>query len=97
MIVERLVFQAKYGKADELVKIIKEGRKLMVKNGYPDGRILTDLTGRMFTIVWESEFPGMAAYEKMRSKVFKLPEFGPWFNKMQPLIESGTTEFYTVE
>ncbi|OGO23367.1 MAG: hypothetical protein A2Z28_03770 [Chloroflexi bacterium RBG_16_51_9] len=97
MIVERLVFQAKYGKADKLVEIIKEGRKLMVRNGYPDGRILTDLSGRMFTIIWESEFPSMSAYEKMRNKVFKLPEFGPWFNKMQPLIEAGTTEFYNVE
>ena len=47
MIVERLVFQAKYGKADKLVEIIKEGRKLMVRNGYPDGRILTDLTSWM--------------------------------------------------
>ncbi|MEE8414019.1 MAG: hypothetical protein V3R96_05655 [Dehalococcoidales bacterium] len=97
MIVERLVFQAKYGQADDLVTVIKKGRDLLKRYGYPDGRILTDLSGRMFTIVWESEFTSMASYEEIRNKIFNVPEFGPWFQEMQPLIESGLTEFYNIE
>ncbi len=97
MVVVRRVFQAKYGKADGLVAVIKKGQELMKNNGYPEGRILTDLTGRMFTIVWESEFASLAAVEEMRSKAYAVPEFGPWFQEMEPLVESGSTEFYTVQ
>ncbi len=97
MIVARRVFQAKYGRADDLVAVIKKGQDLMKNNGFPEGRILTDLSGRMFTIVWESEYTSLAAFEEMRNKAFAVPEFGPWFQEMQPLVESGSTEFYTLQ
>jgi len=53
MVVERLVFQVKYGK--DLVSIAKKGEKIFAKLGYRPGRVLTDLTGDMFTVVWENE------------------------------------------
>jgi hypothetical protein len=53
MIVVRDVFQAKYGKGGELVKLLKEAQTLM-----PAGfsrRVLTDASGQFFTIVTETQ------------------------------------------
>jgi len=30
-------------------------------------------------------------------EVFSLPEFGEWFARMMPLVESGRREFYHIE
>ncbi len=97
MVLQRLVFQAKYGKADELVSVLKRGDEILGKYGYSSGRVLTDLTGKMFTVVWESEWESMGAFEALRGKLFAAPEFGPWFAEMQALVESGSREFYNLE
>ncbi|MBI4298017.1 MAG: hypothetical protein HY676_05765 [Chloroflexi bacterium] len=97
MIVARTVFQAKYGKANELVAHLKKAQDVFVKYGYPKGRVLTDLSGNMFTIVWENDWESLAAWDVSRSKVFSVPEFRPWFAEMEKLVESGSREFYSVE
>ncbi len=95
MIVVRDVFQAKYGKADELVAIFMEARKdWPVEYGL---KVLTDRSGPFFTVVTESEFENLGDWEETASRIFALPEFGRWFEKMMPLVESGRREFYNVE
>lgn len=92
MIVVRGVFQAKYGKSDELAQLLKESYELWpVERG---GRILTDLSGPFFTVVSEGEFENFSAYEAYGQRVFSDPRFAEWFERMVPLVESGRREFY---
>ncbi len=39
----------------------------------------------------------LATWEQYIAEVFSLPEFGEWFARMMPLVESGRREFYNIE
>ena len=95
MIVIRDVFQAKYGKGGELVKLFKEGRETW--GSQYAFRILTDASGPFFTVVTETEVESLAAWESESGAIFSHPDFGEWFARMQPLVESGSRDFYNVE
>jgi hypothetical protein len=96
MIIVRDVFQAKYGKGGELVALLKEAAAAQ-----PDvmayRRILSDASGPFFTVVAEAEVESLAGWEKLRDRLFSDSEFGQWFERMVPLVESGRREFYNVE
>lgn len=95
MILVRGVFQAKYGKGDDLVALFKEARQKWPQR-YAD-RILTDASGTFFTVVTETEVESLAEWERLRTEIFALSEFGDWFARMTPLVESGRREFYNIE
>jgi hypothetical protein len=95
MILVRDVFQAKYGKGDELVALFKEARAHWPTQ-YGD-RILTDASGSFYTVVTETPMQSLAEWERRIAEVFSLPEFGEWFARMTPLVESGRREFYHIE
>ncbi len=59
--------------------------------------MLTDLTGEMFTVVWERQVASLSEWEQIRQRAFAHPEFGAWFARMQELVESGRREMYTIE
>lgn len=94
MILVRDVFQARYGKGGELVALLKEARS-MADIGY--GRILTDASGPFFTVVTEMEVASLGEWEKRVAEIFSHPDFGKWFARMEPLVESGRREFYNIE
>ena len=97
MIVVRNVFQLKFGKAREALAVMKEGiaiQKRLAADGSP--RLLTDLTGRHYTLVLEMTVPNLAAFEAMAPKVFGNPEFQANYQKMVPLVESGHREIFTL-
>ena len=94
MIIVRGVFQAKYGKGDELVQLFKE-----VHTIWPTGsnaRILTDLSGPFFTVVSEVEYDSFGAWEASGQEIFGDSRFAAWFERMMPLVESGRREFYNL-
>ena len=94
MIVVRGVFQAKYGKGDDLVQLFKEANAM-----WPTGRnarILTDLSGPFFTVVSEAEYDSFSEWEANAQVYFGDARFGAWFERMVPLVESGRREFYNV-
>ncbi len=95
MILVRDTFQAKYGKSSELVALFKEARQKWPTK-YAD-RILTDASGPFFTVVTETTVESIAEWERRISEVFSLPEFGNWFARMTPLVESGRRDFYNIE
>lgn len=92
-IIVRDVFQAKYGRGDELVALFKEAQETL---GLPLQRIMTDASGQFFTVVTEREVASLAEWESMLPKIFADPRFGPWFQKMTALVEGGRREFYNV-
>lgn len=94
MIVVRGVFQAKYGRGDELVQLFKE-----VHATWPSGRnarILTDLSGPFFTVISEAEYESLSAWEANAQEIFSDARFHAWFERMIPLVEGGRREFYSV-
>ncbi len=95
MLVTRSVFQAKYGKGSELVELFKEARNTWSEMS--GTRILTDASGSFFSVVTEDEVENFTAWEKRISETFAHPDFGEWFARMEPLVESGSREFYYLE
>lgn len=94
MIVVRNVFQAKYGRADELVALLKEMGDTMP---IAPSRILTDLVGPFFTVVLEFEAESLAEWESVMAESFGSEEFEEAFARSVPLTESGRREIYAVQ
>jgi hypothetical protein len=97
MIVVRNVFQLKFGKAREALAVMKEGvaiqKRLAVE---ASARLLTDLTGRNYTLVLEMTLPNLAALEAMGPRVFGDAGFQANYQKMVPFVESGHREIFTI-
>ncbi|MBI5878051.1 MAG: hypothetical protein HZB53_10385 [Chloroflexi bacterium] len=96
MIVVRGVFQAKYGKGNELVELLKEGNVLWPAGAGRNARILTDLSGPFFTVVSEAEFDSFSAWESRGPQIYGDAHFAAWFERMTALVEGGRREFYNV-
>lgn len=98
MIVARQVFQAKYGRGDELVALMKQFNDRMSKeeSSFPKFRLLTDASGTFFTVVTEVEVESFAAWETAFAAAMNKAWLGEWFQQTAELIVSGNREFYNV-
>jgi hypothetical protein len=98
MLIARQVFQAKYGRGNDLVNLFKElNTRMREEDGAaPYFRILTDASGRFFTVVTEIEVGSFADWEGSFRTLMDRPWMGDWFERMMPLVESGSREFYNV-
>ncbi|RIK36272.1 MAG: hypothetical protein DCC58_19450, partial [Chloroflexi bacterium] len=98
MIIVRQTFQAKYGQGNALIALFKEFNERARAEGgnTPQLRILTDASGRFFTVVTEATVASLAEWESTFSASLNRPWVGEWFSRMAPLVESGTREFFTV-
>jgi hypothetical protein len=96
MIVVREVFQAKYGKGDELVALCKEESVLWRDAMGCPTRLMTDASGPFFTVVWETEVASLAQWEEALAQMFGQSDFGARFERMVPLVDSGRCDFFTV-
>ncbi len=98
MIVVRNVFRLKFGKAREAVATWKEGAARARELNYGAGsmRLLTDLSGPFYTLVFENTFDSLAAYERAAKELMASPAWRSWYEKTVPLTESGYREVFTV-
>jgi hypothetical protein len=98
MLLVRQIFQAKYGRGDELVALFKELNQRIAEEGNVTVRfrILTDASGPFFTVVTESDVESFAVWETQFQETMSRPWMGDWFNRMMPLVESGSREFYHI-
>jgi hypothetical protein len=99
MILVRFVCQAKFGKANEVVAGFKQSQEVTSSaiGQSLRSRILTDLSGPFDTIVQEIEVESLAEWEQLRAAIFSNPQVQETEAAMPDLIESGQTEFYTIE
>ncbi|HUK14094.1 MAG TPA: NIPSNAP family protein [Thermoanaerobaculaceae bacterium] len=98
MIVVRNVFHLKFGKAKEARALMKEGKAIAEEAGFEPGRVLTDLSGRFYTLVMENSYPNLAGLEKAQKKGFANKKWEEWYHRFVPLVESGHREiFHLVE
>ena len=97
MILVRMTFQAKFGKAGELANQFKTATRQMSELYGGRSRVLTDLSGQFDTVVLEIEAENLAQWERNRPQMFASPEFRESFGRTSELIQSGKAEFYTIE
>ena len=99
MILVRFVCQAKFGKASEVVAGFKQSGEIVRTMVDPNvrARILTDLSGPFDTVIQEIEVESLAEWERLREVIFSNPEVQEAEAGLPSVIESGRTEFYTIE
>jgi hypothetical protein len=95
MILVRTVFQAKIGKAQELVASFKAATQQSAASDQP--RILTDLSGPFDTVVLETVAESLADWERRRAEMFASPLYRDMFAQVVDLVVSGRNEYYTIE
>ena len=99
MVVVRNIFHLKFGKAKEAVTLLKEGiaiQKRVLTGVDFSTRLLTDVTGRHYTVVLELTVPNLGAFENFAPKLFSNPEWQAHYQKLVPLVESGNREVFTI-
>jgi hypothetical protein len=99
MIIVRIVCQAKFGKAREVVAGFKQSAEIVRTLAGPNvcGRLLTDLSGSFDTVVQELEVESLAEWERLRAIIFSHPEVQETEASLPQAIVSGQTEYYTIE
>lgn len=99
MILFRTVFQAKPGKAANVVAAVKAGAEQAPAEMQPliaalQLRILTDISGPTDTVVVETTHASLAAVEQFRAAMFaNAGDSSP----MESLVVSARNEYYTIE
>lgn len=98
MLLARQVFQAKYGRGDELVALFQDfNSRMREEDGTtPQFRIMTDVSGPFFTVVTDAEVESLAAWEGTFQEAMSRPWMEEWFSRMMPLVESGSREFFNI-
>lgn len=96
MILARMIFHCKFGRAGEVVRLMKRSGQTY-QGQAQRSRLLTDLTGRFDTVVLEMEAESLAEFERMRAELFADPQYQQDAPRLAELIDSGASEFYTIE
>ncbi len=96
MILVRDVFRMKFGKAKEVKEQMKTGKTIADKLGLKLGKMMTDLTGPSYTLVMESEFENLSAFENELKKAFGNKEWEQWYKGAIPLFDSASREIYNI-
>ncbi len=96
MILVRDVFQLKFGKAKDAKEIWKEGMTINKEMSKIPYRLLTDLTGKAYTFVFESKFDSLTQYENSMKEIMSAQEWKSWYAKFVPLVESSYREIFTI-
>jgi hypothetical protein len=99
MILVRDEFQCKLGVAHQVVERIKAQSDLLhSQNVIKRARILTDLSGRFDTVIFEAEIDSIDAYFEMMRAAFANPDIQARSAALGEMPqESGSRAFYTIE
>ena len=97
MIVVREVFSIDPDQMKKAKELMREYRTMTTKVNHPMPRIMTDLVARHYTMVMETEFADMAAFEKMMSTSFQTSEWQQFYPNFRKLLRGpGRREIYTL-
>jgi hypothetical protein len=97
MIQIRDIFQLKFGKARDATALFQEGIALMRSAGASgEVRLLTDVTGPYYTLVLESSYESLAAYEQEMRRGMSDPAWKAWYARVPGVVDSGRREIFNV-
>jgi len=98
MYIERNEFHLKFGMATEAKSQWKDFLEKAVKeNPAIRARLLSDLTGRGYTIVLELSYPTYAELEPSRCLLTRLPGWKAFYSRFIPLCEASHRTLYKLE
>jgi hypothetical protein len=93
------VFNCKRGKAPEIVEIVQAFNQMFMANeGFENGRIYVDMTGRMDTVIYQFEVESLDNFYKLERGLFVNPDEDTIraINTLNENTEKGTREIYEV-
>ncbi len=98
MILVRDVFRLQFGKAREALTAFKAVGQVAQGLGYgrDSFRVMTDLVGPYYTLVLETTYASLAAYEQMGVKSMSNNDWRAAYQKFTPYVESGYREIFTI-
>ena len=99
MIVVRNVFRLKFGKAREAVALVKDGIAIQKRVGAGldfSTRLLTDVTGPFYTMIWEVTVPNLAAFEAAAPQLMGDKDWQANYQRLGALVDSGYREIFSV-
>src|SRR5437867_13182233 len=90
MIVVRNVFRLKFGKAKEGMELWKEGMAVAKRLGFTakSSRLLPDLVGQFYTIVFENTFDSLADFESGEHNIMSSAQWQAWYEKFSLITVS---------
>ena len=99
MIIERLVFRAKFGQGDTIIAAVRDWKERIGASFGAPIRLLVDVTGPLFTVVVEIEYRDLAHFDELQRREQELygsADFEEWFARWEAVTESGTRELFRV-
>ena len=96
MIVVRNIFQLKFGTAKDAISLMNEIAPWAQAITFENVRVLTDVTGKAYTMVLEMQYKNLADFEKTITEHFKDPAWKSWYQRFAPLCESSYREIMNV-
>ncbi|MDQ7850621.1 MAG: hypothetical protein QN152_09390 [Armatimonadota bacterium] len=91
MILVRTWFRTKWGAASTVVELLKGISATLEPERR--ARIYTDLSGELFTVTWETEWPSLAAYEIAFDEMRQNQEYRELMAEIVDLVETGGREY----
>jgi hypothetical protein len=93
----REVFHCKPGKAKEIVKTFKKAMPIMEKDGFKNGKVMTDFIASYWTVVVEYETEKLDTFgDKARSETSD-PKVAEIFKGYMDNVEEGKREVFLLE
>ncbi|MCZ7556241.1 MAG: hypothetical protein M5R41_07560 [Bacteroidia bacterium] len=98
MILVRDIFRIRFGQMKGALASLKAFSSDLTESGeeFPM-RVLTDVTGPYYTLVLESTFENLAAWESMSHSEMATAKWQEWYKNFLPFLEDGKREIFTIE
>jgi hypothetical protein len=98
MIISRVVFNLKFGKAKESIAIWKEiYQKVKQSPHAPQMRLLTDMTGHSYRLIHEMHLKSFLDLNEINALWMNSDEVKALYQKFVPLCDSADREMYKIE
>lgn len=96
MYLVRDIFKVKFNQMDKVLAVLQAAAE-----ANPDrsgiGRVLTDASGDMFTLVFETKTESIDAHREAMMASFQDPDLGKTMAEIGQYFEHGRREYYQIE
>lgn len=97
MVISRTVFQLEFGAARQAVELMRQSAQIGARLGLPgEWRLLTDVTGEMYTLVMEVGVERLSLFEEGQGRLFADAQHQDIRAKMNPLVRSARKDLFQV-
>ena len=97
MIISRTAFKLKFGQAKPAIAAFKEILALNARLGVgAQSRLLSDLTGPSYTLLFEMEFASLGDWENQSMTIMGSSEWRACYERFIPYAEAGSREIFNV-